>query len=115
MKTVMIIVTLTWDCSENMPVLLSGIANWEAGNYNYKISKINRNIASSEEVQVLIFINNGNIGGIYLTRGKLSFNEKGYIKFSINSIKSMKSIAWLHAGSTTYKDHYQYFVTQVYL
>ena len=50
MKTVTIIVTLTWDCSENMPVLLSGIANWEDGNYNYKISKINTNIGSYEEV-----------------------------------------------------------------
>ena len=81
------------DCSENTQVLLSGIINREDGNYIDKISEINTKMASYREGQGRIFINNNNIDGTCLNRGRLHLNKKGYSKFSLNLIQSMKSMS----------------------
>ena len=57
--------------SENTQVLFSGIISREDGNYNDKISEINKRMASYSEGQGLIFINNTNIDGTCLNRGRL--------------------------------------------
>ena len=92
MKTTRKIVKSIRDCSENTQVLLSGIINLEEGNYNDKISEIDTRMASYCESQGLIFLNDNNIDGICLNRGGLHLNKKGYSKFSLNLIESMKSI-----------------------
>ena len=56
--------------SENTQVLFSGIISREDGNYNDKISEINKRMASYSEGQGLIFINNTNIDGTCLNRGR---------------------------------------------
>ena len=83
----------TSDCSENTQVLLSGIINREDGNYNNRTSEINTRMASYSEGQGYFSINN-NIDRTCLNRGKLHLNNKGYSKFSLNLLESMKS-TWL--------------------
>ena len=80
----------TSDCSENTQVLLSGIINREDGNYNNRTSEINTRMASHSEGQGYFSINN-NIDRTCLNRGKLHLNNKGYSKFSLNLLESMKS------------------------
>ena len=101
MENIRKIVKSIMDCSENTQVLLSGIINPEDGNCNEKISEINARMTwCSEgqrliiEGQGLIIINNNNIDGTCLNRGRLHLNKKGYSKFSLNLIESVKSI-WL--------------------
>ena len=91
MKNIRKIVKSIRDCSKNTQVLLSGIINRDDGNYNDKISEINARMASYSEGQGLTFINNNNIDGACLNRGRLHLNKKGYGKFSLNLIESMKS------------------------
>ena len=81
----------TRDCSENTQVLLSGIMNREDGNYNNRTSEINTRMASYSEGQGYFSINNNNIDRTCLNRGKLHLNNKGYSKFSLNLLESMKS------------------------
>ena len=84
----------TRDYSENTQVLLSGIMNREDGNYNNRTSEINTRMASYSEGQGYFSINNNNIDRTCLNRGKLHLNNKGYSKFSLNLLESMKS-TWL--------------------
>ena len=51
-------------------------------------------MASYSERQGLTFINNNNIDGACLHRGRLHSNKKDYGEFSLNLIESMK-IIWL--------------------
>ena len=81
----------TRDYSENTQVLLSGIMNREDGNYNNRTSEINTRMASYSEGQGYFSINNNNIDRTCLNRGKLHLNNKGYSKFSLNLLESMKS------------------------
>ena len=83
------------DCSENTQVLLSGIISREDGNYINKISELNTKMASYREGQGRIFINDNNIDGTCLNRGRLHLNKKDYSKFSLNLIQSMKSMSLL--------------------
>ena len=71
------------DCSENTQVLLSGIINREDGNYIDKISEINTKMASYGEGQGRIFINNNNIDGTFLNRGRLHLNKKAIASFHL--------------------------------
>ena len=92
MKSIKKIVKSIRDCSEYMQVSLSGIINREDDNYSDKISEINTRMASYSKVQGLIFININNMNGTCLNRGRLHLNKKGYSKFSLNLIESVKSI-----------------------
>ena len=49
-------------------------------------------MASYSEGQRLLFIDNDNVDGTCLNRGRLHLNKTGYSKFSLNLIESMKSI-----------------------
>ena len=49
-------------------------------------------MASYSEGQWLIFVNNNNIDGTCLNRGRLYLNKKGCSKFSLNLFESMKSV-----------------------
>ena len=48
-------------------------------------------IRSQKKVQGLIFINDHNIDGTCLNRGRLHLDKIDYSKFSLNLIESMKS------------------------
>ena len=52
-------------------------------NYNDKISELITRMTSYGEGQGLIFVNNNNIDGTYLDRGRLHLNKKGYSKFHL--------------------------------
>ena len=56
-------------------------------NYNNKISKINTRMASYSEGQRLLFVDNDNVDGTCLNRGRLRLNKTGYSKFSLNLIE----------------------------
>ena len=92
MKNIRKIVKSIRDCSGNTQLLFSGIINREDWNYNDKISEINTRMASYSEGQKLIFINNNNINRTCLNRLTLHLNNRGYSKFSLDLIESMKSI-----------------------